>query len=325
MIGLLVYRAINAIAAELAKAGIPKTNRHKTEDYEYRSIDDVLNRRAPLLAKHRLCDLPQVLRRSAMERRGDQGATLIAVELKVAFDFISADDGSRHSAKVFGEALDIGDKAPAKAMAAAFKTAMIQSLCVPVPGNDDADRLTPKLAKLHDPEPVQRWPQWAADIIDMIGICKTEEALVRVQDGKRAELKAISRERNQLYVAIGEAFASRRAALAERGNGVASAGGCAPAAKRTALAKAKVAELARCLARFCRSGSTAPARRPNGSRSLSGLRSTSPHSTQRPKCSLLSPSPGPPKTMSGCLRSPRSRMTYNTANFAGQPRTAGNR
>jgi hypothetical protein len=55
MTGLLVYRAINAVAAALAKAGIPKTHSNEDEGYEYRSIDDVLNRLAPLLVKHRLC------------------------------------------------------------------------------------------------------------------------------------------------------------------------------------------------------------------------------------------------------------------------------
>jgi hypothetical protein len=238
MTGLLVYRAINAVAADLAKAGIPKT--HSNEDYHYRSIDDVLNRLAPLLAKHRLCVLPRVLHRAASQRRGDQGASVTMVELKVAFDFVSADDGSRHSIKVFAEALDSGDKATAKAMAAAFKTAMIQSLCIPVPGNDDADRQTPKLARVHGPEPVQGWPQWAADVIDMIGVCETQEALVRVQDGKRAELKAISRERNVLYMAIGDAFATRRATLAGRDKKVPAS---ASAAKRSNRARAKVAEL----------------------------------------------------------------------------------
>ena len=76
----------------------------------------------------------------------------------------------------------------------------------------------------------------------MIGICESEEALVRVQDGKRAELKAISRERNTLYVAIGDALASRRATLADRGKGPSPAS--APVAKRLTRAKAKVPELA---------------------------------------------------------------------------------
>jgi hypothetical protein len=43
-----VYRAINAVAADLAEAGIAKTRSNEAEGYEYRSIDDVLNRLAPL-------------------------------------------------------------------------------------------------------------------------------------------------------------------------------------------------------------------------------------------------------------------------------------
>jgi hypothetical protein len=154
-----VYRAINAVAGDLAEAGIPKTHSNEAEGYEYRLIDDVLNRLAPLLAKHRLCVLPRVLRRTASHQRGDQGMSLTMVELEVAFDFISANDGSKHSIKVYAEALDGADKATAKATAAAFKTAMIQSLCIPAPGNDDADRQTPRLARqVHGPEPVQGWP-----------------------------------------------------------------------------------------------------------------------------------------------------------------------
>lgn len=75
MTGLLVYRAINAVAAELAQAGIAKTHCNEAQGYEYRSIDDVLNRLAPLLARHRLCVLPRVLRRTASQRRSEQGTS----------------------------------------------------------------------------------------------------------------------------------------------------------------------------------------------------------------------------------------------------------
>ena len=39
-----VYRAINAVTAALAGDGIPKTRTNPIELYQYRSIDDVLNR-----------------------------------------------------------------------------------------------------------------------------------------------------------------------------------------------------------------------------------------------------------------------------------------
>ena len=45
-----VYRAINAVTAALAGDGIAKSRTNAIELYQYRSIDDVLNRLAPLIA-----------------------------------------------------------------------------------------------------------------------------------------------------------------------------------------------------------------------------------------------------------------------------------
>jgi hypothetical protein len=133
-----VYRAIHAVAAELAKGGIAKRHRNERDDYFYRSIDDVLNRLAPLLAKHRLCVLPRVLERTATDRIGEGDALLVSVTLKVAFDLVSTVDASLHTIEAYGEALDSGDKATAKAMSAAYKQAMLQALCVPVQPSSQA-------------------------------------------------------------------------------------------------------------------------------------------------------------------------------------------
>ena len=63
-----IYGAINAVTAELAGSGIAKNRTNLVEGYKYRSIDDVLNRLAPLLAKHRLCVLPRVVDRTTFDR-----------------------------------------------------------------------------------------------------------------------------------------------------------------------------------------------------------------------------------------------------------------
>ena len=55
-------------------AGIAKSRFNQADDYKYRSIDDVLDRLAPLLAKHRLCVLPRVRERQTTERSGDDPA-----------------------------------------------------------------------------------------------------------------------------------------------------------------------------------------------------------------------------------------------------------
>ena len=70
-----VYAAINAVSAELADHGIAKTRVNEADDYCYRSIDDLLDRLALLLAKHRLCVLPRALKRTEVERQ-DEGRSL---------------------------------------------------------------------------------------------------------------------------------------------------------------------------------------------------------------------------------------------------------
>ena len=205
-----MYGAINAITAELARGGIPKQHYNLESDYFYRSIDDVLNRLAPLLAAHRLCVLPRVIERGALERVGLLDAFLNHVTLKVAFDLVSADDASCHTVEAYGEALDEGDKATAKAMSAAYKSAMLQAFCIPVAGQDDCDHGQIVVKRRHVAEPVQGWDQWSKDVIEMIRVCQTDDALTRVQNSNRELLKAIQRERVELYTAIGDEFSSCR-------------------------------------------------------------------------------------------------------------------
>jgi hypothetical protein len=222
MAGPSVYAAITAITAELAGAGIPKNRTNAADQYQYRSIDDVFNRLAPLLAKHRLCVLPQVLERLMTERLGDNLQLLISVTLRVAFTLVSAEDGSSHTAEAYGEALDPSDKATAKAMSAAYKSAMLQTFCIPVGDADDPDAGSHKLARrTHAPEPVQGWDQWAQDIADIVGVCESEQAIDTIQDRNRELLKALGRERADLYAELGVSFTGRRELLRSREKAVA--------------------------------------------------------------------------------------------------------
>jgi len=212
-----VYASIAAITAELANAGIPKNRTNEVDQYRYRSIDDVLNRLAPLLAKHRLCVLPRVLERHTAERLSDNLQLLISVTLRVAFALVSADDGSSHIAEAYGEALDPSDKATAKAMSAAYKSAMLQTFCIPVADTEDPDAASHRLSsRTHVPEPVQGWAQWAQDIADIVSVCESEQAIDTVQDRHRELLKALSRERPEVYAELGVSFTGRREALRSR-------------------------------------------------------------------------------------------------------------
>ena len=211
-----VYRAINAITAALSGDGIPKSRTNPIELYQYRSIDDVLNRLAPLIAEHKLCILPRVIERVTTERPSPATPMRVNVLVRAAFDLVSVEDGSVHTVEAFGEALDEGDKGTAKAMSAAYKGAMLQVFCIPVAGTEDADASTSTLVtrpSVLTGEPVEGWEQWAKGVMDTLGICESIEAVDRVQSGKRPQLRAISRERPDLYAAIGECFSRRREAL----------------------------------------------------------------------------------------------------------------
>ena len=211
-----VYRAINAVTAALAGDGIAKSRTNAIELYQYRSIDDVLNRLAPLIAEHRLCILPRVLERIITDRPSPATPMRVNILLRVAFDLVSVEDGSVHTVEAYGEALDDGDKGTAKAMSAAYKAVMLQAFCIPVAGTEDADASTATAvtrASALTAEPVEGWERWAKDVMATLGICESNDAIDRVQAGKRPQLRAISRERPDLYASLGDCFLSVRQAL----------------------------------------------------------------------------------------------------------------
>jgi len=138
-----VYKAINAVQAELSVQGIAKNQRNgQGAGYNFRGIDDVLNALSPLLSKHGLCILPRVLARECVERQSKNGGALFYITVEVEFDFVSSEDGTKHTVKTFGEAMDSGDKATNKAMSAAYKYACFQAFSIPTEAKEDADYQT---------------------------------------------------------------------------------------------------------------------------------------------------------------------------------------
>lgn len=137
-----VYKVINAVQADLAKDGIGKDRKNAQQGYSFRGIDDVFNALSPLLAKHGLCILPRILSRHCDERQTAKGGTLFYVTVEAEFDFVAAGDGSKHTIRTYGEAMDSADKATNKAMSAAYKYAALQAFAIPTEGDNDADAHT---------------------------------------------------------------------------------------------------------------------------------------------------------------------------------------
>lgn len=150
-----VYKAINAVQAELAKTGIGKDSTNTFDNYKFRGIDAVYNALSPLLAKHGLCILPRMIGRSCEERQSQKGGALFYVTVEAEFDFVCAEDGSTHTVKTYGEAMDRGDKATNKAMSAAYKYAAFQTFAIPTEGDNDADAQTHEVQAKKFPSPVK--------------------------------------------------------------------------------------------------------------------------------------------------------------------------
>ena len=145
--GVSVYAKIAAVQGELAKVGIAKTRRNQQgSGYNFRGIDDVYAALSPLLASNGLVIVPRVISREVVERNSKSGGALFFVTVHAEFDFISADDGSCHTAATFGEAMDSGDKATNKAMSAAYKYLCFMTFAIPTEGDNDADAHTPEVA-----------------------------------------------------------------------------------------------------------------------------------------------------------------------------------
>lgn len=181
-----VYKAINAVQKDLAETGVVKSQTNTFDGYKFRGIDDIYNALAPLLAKHGLCILPRMLARSVLERQSKDNKALFYVTVEAEFDFVAVEDGSKHTVKTFGEAMDRGDKATNKAMSAAYKYACFQSFTIPTEGNEGD-------SESHDVKPFKAVAQEAAASVnaskeERAGLAKIATALVDLVSEEESEL-----------------------------------------------------------------------------------------------------------------------------------------
>lgn len=135
-----IYQSIANIMQESIAIGKEKLN--KQQGFKYRGIDDVMNTFYPLLSKHKVFVVPEVLAQEREERTTKSGGNLIYSILRIKYTFY-AEDGTSVSAIVIGEGMDSADKASNKAMAVAMKYAMFQVFCIPTEEMPDPDEETP--------------------------------------------------------------------------------------------------------------------------------------------------------------------------------------
>lgn len=171
-----IYAALNAIMNDIGSIG--KERQNQQQHFMFRGIDQVMNTLKPLLAKHHVNIIPEVVEMRREERRTGSGGTLMYSILTVKHHFV-ATDGSEVVSTTIGEGMDSGDKASNKAMSIAFKYACFQVFCIPTEemAKEDPDLNTPDNSVSTD----------YFALFDKIGQCTTIEqlnALYKVEGAK---------------------------------------------------------------------------------------------------------------------------------------------
>lgn len=148
-----IHEALAAVMADCP--AISKSQKNQQQGFMYRGVDVVMNVLQPLMIKHKVFVVPEVLECTREERTTQRGGNLIYTTLKVRYTFF-CDDGSSVSAVVQGEGMDSADKSSNKAMSVAFKYACFQVFCIPTEDMVDPDSDTPPDSKKKSQKPAQK-------------------------------------------------------------------------------------------------------------------------------------------------------------------------
>jgi len=126
---LTIAQALTEVMKEVG--AVAKKDRNASQGFNFRGIDAVVNAVSPALQKHGVIVVPSVEDYEyASVEIGKNRTVMGHVKVKVSYTFIGA-NGDSIKATVVGEAMDSGDKATAKAMSVAFRTALLQTLSLP--------------------------------------------------------------------------------------------------------------------------------------------------------------------------------------------------
>lgn len=129
----LIYSAMLDVMEQVQAVG--KTGRNSAQGYNFRGIDEVVNAVGPALRKCSVIVVPRVLSMHHRDFTTDKGKIQHEAIVEVEYSFI-AEDGSRIVCSAPGEASDFSDKATTQAMSVAYRTALIQALCLPTDSPD---------------------------------------------------------------------------------------------------------------------------------------------------------------------------------------------
>lgn len=124
-----VTQALAAVMEDVRAVGKNERNTH--QNFNFRGVDAVVNAVGPIFRRHGVVVMPTAVTESHEQVEvGSKRSLMESVHLTVTYTFYGP-AGDSVSCEVAGAAMDAGDKATAKAMSVALRTALLQALTLP--------------------------------------------------------------------------------------------------------------------------------------------------------------------------------------------------
>lgn len=128
-----IQEALARVMGDVRAVGKDESNKH--QGFKFRGIDAVLNAVGPALRSHCVIVTPHLDSLTRRQTTTAGGSTMNCVDVVVTYTF-TGPAGDVLTATVPGESFDSGDKATAKAMSVALRTALLQALALPTQDTD---------------------------------------------------------------------------------------------------------------------------------------------------------------------------------------------
>lgn len=194
-----IVKSLAAVMADVQ--AVAKNDRNQAQGFKFRGIDAVMNAVGPVLRKHGVVVVPELISVDYQTVEIGQKRTPMGhARIVVAYHFYGP-EGDSITSTVAAEAMDSGDKATAKAMSVAFRTCLLQALCLPTdepdPDSEVYERSDPHA---HQPGPddekAEGWSQRLrnAESIEMVDEVVAELQKAEISEPVRAALVVLYRK-----------------------------------------------------------------------------------------------------------------------------------
>lgn len=133
---------------------LAKDGWNQGQRFNFRGIDAVMNAVGPALRTHSVIVSPVAVSERRETYNTAKGTAMTSTIVNVTYRAF-ASDGSYFEGQSIGEAADAGDKSSTKAMSVAYRTFLLQALCLPT-DDDDPDASSHERAPVENPEAKQQ-------------------------------------------------------------------------------------------------------------------------------------------------------------------------